>query len=83
MDPYCRYCHNQDHVLANCEKRLSSIICYNCNGSGHISRLCPRRNTPIGAIYVFNWLQIRALWWPVINLAHIELVFGKQLFSNS
>jgi hypothetical protein len=45
MDPYCRYCHSQAHILADCEKRLSSILSYNCNASGHISRLCPRRNT--------------------------------------
>jgi hypothetical protein len=50
MDPYYRYCHSQDHVLADCEKRLSSIICYNCNVSGHISRFCPRRNTPIAGV---------------------------------
>jgi hypothetical protein len=50
INPYCRYCHNQDHVLADCEKRLSLIICFNCNASGHISRLCLRRNTPVAGI---------------------------------
>lgn len=44
MDPYCRYCHGNDHALLNCPKKLSKVTCYNCHGQGHKSKSCPRRN---------------------------------------
>ncbi|KAG0905978.1 hypothetical protein G6F33_011739 [Rhizopus arrhizus] len=43
MKPYCRYCHG-DHSLNNCEVRQKAIICYWCNGSGHIAKYCDRKN---------------------------------------
>ncbi|KAG1146839.1 hypothetical protein G6F37_011887 [Rhizopus arrhizus] len=43
MKPYCRYCHG-DHSLNNCEVRQKAIICYWCNGSGHIAKYRDRKN---------------------------------------
>ncbi|KAG1025041.1 hypothetical protein G6F43_014156 [Rhizopus delemar] len=43
MKPYCRYCHG-DHSLNNCEVRQKAIICYWCNGSGHIAKYCDPKN---------------------------------------
>ena len=45
MPPYCRYCHSPAHAIADCPVKLRSIICYNCNGHGHMSKGCPRKNT--------------------------------------
>ncbi|OBZ80508.1 hypothetical protein A0J61_11443, partial [Choanephora cucurbitarum] len=45
MDPYCRYCHQHDHVIKSCTKRYASLICYNCHDKGHISKECPRKNS--------------------------------------
>ncbi|KAG1138697.1 hypothetical protein G6F37_009280 [Rhizopus arrhizus] len=45
MPPYCRYCHSPAHAIADYPVKLSSIICYNCNRHGHMSRSCPRKST--------------------------------------
>lgn len=48
MAPYCRYCHGSDHALADCKLRRDATICYTCHESGHISRVCPRKNNGAG-----------------------------------
>ncbi|KAG1517152.1 hypothetical protein G6F46_005989 [Rhizopus delemar] len=37
MPDYCRYCHEEDHVIANCPKRKTRHTCWNCGAVGHIA----------------------------------------------
>lgn len=48
MPPFCRYCHSSEHALADCIMRRKATTCYNCNATGHISRVCPRKNIGTG-----------------------------------
>lgn len=54
MPPYCRYSHSLAHAIADYPVKLSSIICYNCNGHGHMSRGCPRKNTHNNPSYSYK-----------------------------
>ncbi|KAG1139314.1 hypothetical protein G6F37_009855 [Rhizopus arrhizus] len=40
MPVYCRYCHEEDHVVANCPKRKARHTCWNCSVVGHIAAEC-------------------------------------------
>ena len=54
MPSYCQYCHSPAHAIADYPVKLSSIICYNCNGHGHMSRGCPRKNTHNNPSYSYK-----------------------------
>ncbi|SAL98679.1 hypothetical protein, partial, partial [Absidia glauca] len=40
MPEFCKYCHQSDHVRANCPTARPLRLCYNCNNPGHVARNC-------------------------------------------
>ncbi|OBZ81168.1 hypothetical protein A0J61_10783 [Choanephora cucurbitarum] len=48
MPPFCRFCHSPEHALADCLLRRKATTCFHCNELGHISRVCPRKNSGVG-----------------------------------
>ncbi|KAG1157862.1 hypothetical protein G6F37_006318 [Rhizopus arrhizus] len=37
---YCRYCHEEGHVVVNCPKRRARASCWNCGIDGYIAASC-------------------------------------------
>ncbi|CAO3592287.1 unnamed protein product [Absidia cylindrospora] len=44
MPPWCRYCHAEGHVVADCSLSRKNQVCWNCGKDGHRAALCPRQN---------------------------------------
>ncbi|KAI8358525.1 hypothetical protein BD560DRAFT_356429, partial [Blakeslea trispora] len=42
MPPYCKYCHCEGHILANCEKRKAKFSCWTCGANGHMAASCSK-----------------------------------------
>ncbi|KAI8366203.1 hypothetical protein BD560DRAFT_447975 [Blakeslea trispora] len=42
MPPYCKYCHAEGHILANCDKRKAKFSCWTCGANGHMAASCPK-----------------------------------------
>ncbi|KAG1034027.1 hypothetical protein G6F43_013470 [Rhizopus delemar] len=42
MPHYCRYCHEEGHVVVNCPKRRNRHTCWNCGENGHMAVSCTR-----------------------------------------
>ncbi|KAG1367181.1 hypothetical protein G6F61_013130 [Rhizopus arrhizus] len=42
MPHYCRYCHEEGHVVVDCPKRRARASCWNCGIDGHIAASCTR-----------------------------------------
>ncbi|KAG0973849.1 hypothetical protein G6F29_012592 [Rhizopus arrhizus] len=42
MPHYCRYCHEEGHVVVDCPKRRARTSCWNCDIDGHIAASCTR-----------------------------------------
>ncbi|KAG0975222.1 hypothetical protein G6F29_011689 [Rhizopus arrhizus] len=42
MPHYCRYCHEEGHVVVNCPKRRARYTCWNCGVDGHMAASCTR-----------------------------------------
>jgi hypothetical protein len=45
MGSYCRYCHQDTHVIDRCPERYRSTMYYNCNTLGHVAPICSRKNS--------------------------------------
>ena len=43
MTPFCRYCHESEHVISDCPKRKAAMNCYFCNAYGHLAKSCSRK----------------------------------------
>lgn len=44
MPPWCRYCHQEGHVVSDCPQSRRRQICWNCSELGHKAAMCPRGN---------------------------------------
>ncbi|KAG1253333.1 hypothetical protein G6F57_016368 [Rhizopus arrhizus] len=42
MPHYCRYCHEEGHVVVDCPKRRARTSCWNCGIDGHMAASCTR-----------------------------------------
>ncbi|EIE84390.1 hypothetical protein RO3G_09100 [Rhizopus delemar RA 99-880] len=42
MPVYCRYCHEEGHVVANCPKRRIKHTCWTCGAVNHLAAECSR-----------------------------------------
>ncbi|EIE78414.1 hypothetical protein RO3G_03118 [Rhizopus delemar RA 99-880] len=42
MPHYCRYCHEEGHVVVDCPKRRARTSCWNCGINGHMAASCTR-----------------------------------------
>ncbi|KAG0805933.1 hypothetical protein G6F16_013995 [Rhizopus arrhizus] len=42
MPHYCRYCHEEGHVVVDCPKRRARTFCWNCGIDGHMAASCTR-----------------------------------------
>ncbi|EIE91395.1 hypothetical protein G6F46_011881 [Rhizopus delemar] len=42
MPHYCRYCHEEGHVVVGCPKRRARTSCWNCGIDGHMAASCTR-----------------------------------------
>ncbi|CAO3609880.1 unnamed protein product [Mucor hiemalis] len=43
MPTWCRYCHEDGHILINCEQMKAGIKCFNCREHGHRAKECPKK----------------------------------------
>ncbi|KAG0732721.1 hypothetical protein G6F23_014041 [Rhizopus arrhizus] len=59
MPHYCRYCHEEGHVVVDCPKRRARTSCWNCGIGGHMAASCAhdkpskRAHTPTIGVDVY------------------------------
>ncbi|KAG0934421.1 hypothetical protein G6F29_010006 [Rhizopus arrhizus] len=46
MPHYCRYCHEEGHVVVDCPKRRARTSCWNCGIDGHMAASCAHDKPP-------------------------------------
>ncbi|KAI8329565.1 hypothetical protein EDC96DRAFT_585517 [Choanephora cucurbitarum] len=44
MSPYCKYYHQERHVITDCPSKNAKQTCCNCGESGYIGANCPGEN---------------------------------------
>jgi hypothetical protein len=44
MPPWCRYCHQEGHIVSECPHSNRRQQCWNCSELGHKAAMCPRGN---------------------------------------
>lgn len=44
MPEYCKYCHSDGHIRANCPVARPLRLCYSCNKPGHVAASCKKNH---------------------------------------